>query len=229
MSENEEYTQVTVNNYKRLIQIAEIVGSSSAGSSMGGVLRDRMRYRDRGIEAYIEGIQELMHYAEEHGIGWLTTELMSSFAEPPCSAEEMTEIGSRLSHYHERHPDRTSRYGFCADISHGWVNENMEELQNNEDYFHAAAPYLYEFHFKNTDRIYHETFGFERENLKKGIVDVRKIRSILFQNQDKIPVNPIVGYLELPGPKLGRDYSDIQLDRMLRESLRHIKKEFFQK
>jgi ribulose-phosphate 3-epimerase len=170
-----------------------------------------------------------MHYAREHGLGWLTTELMSSFAEPPCSAAEMKEIGSRLCRYHERHPDRTVRYGFCADISHGWVNENMEELQNNEDYFTAAAPYLYEFHFKNTDRIYRETFGFEQENLKKGIVDVHRIHSILFHNQDKLPVSPIVGYLELPGPKIGRDYSDIELGRMLRESLRYIKREFFQK
>jgi ribulose-phosphate 3-epimerase len=39
----------------------------------------------------------------------------------------------------------------------------------------------------------------------------------------RIPVDPMIGYLEIGGPKLGRDYSDGDLEHDLRESLAHLK------
>ena len=36
----------------------------------------------------------------------------------------------------------------------------------------------------------------------------------------------MVGYLEIGGPKIGRDYSDIKLEGQLRTSLRAIKEVF---
>jgi ribulose-phosphate 3-epimerase len=226
MNENEEFKRITKRNYRRLIQIAEILGASSAGSSMGGVLRDRLNYRQEGIHSYLEGMRELMHYAKERGLEWLTTEPMSSYAEPPCNSTELVEIGSALSEYHEKYPDETVRFGFCADISHGWADEKGEVLENNEDYFVAAIPFLHEFHFTNTDRIYNETFGFEPENIDRGIVDVGRVHAILENNRSRLPHQNVIGYLELPGPKMGRDYSDRHLGRMLRDSLKYIKKNY---
>jgi len=39
-------------------------------------------------------------------------------------------------------------------------------------------------------------------------------------------VNDVVGYLEIMGPKIGRDYSDPQLAPELRASLKAIKQAF---
>jgi hypothetical protein len=36
----------------------------------------------------------------------------------------------------------------------------------------------------------------------------------------------MTGYLEIPGPKVGRDYSDPLLGRMLMESLEALKRHF---
>ena len=36
----------------------------------------------------------------------------------------------------------------------------------------------------------------------------------------------MVGYLEVPGPKIGRDYTDSALEPALRLSLRHVKANF---
>ena len=41
-----------------------------------------------------------------------------------------------------------------------------------------------------------------------------------------IPVREIVGYLEIGGPKTGRDYSDWKLEGALRESLRYLSEVF---
>ncbi len=226
LSEDTELQRVTRNNYRRLIQVAHILGASSAGSSMGMVLRDHLHRRARSIETFIGNYCELMHYAREEGLEWLTLELMSCYAEPPCSADEACGLGGTLQAYHRAHPESTVNFGFCADISHGWANEKKEILQDNISYFVSSLPFLYEFHLKNTDGIYNETFGFEPENIERGIVDAAQVRAILLENHTLLPVNKIIGYLELPGPKLGRDYTDIQLGRMLRESLKHLRKTF---
>jgi hypothetical protein len=226
LSEDTELQRVTGNNYRRLIQIARTLGASSAGASMGMVLRDHLHRRARSIETFIGYYCELMHYAREAGLEWLTLELMSCYAEPPCSSDEARRLGGTLSEYHHAHPESTVNFGFCADISHGWANEKKEIVQDNISYFISSLPFIYEFHLKNTDGVFHDTFGFEPANIPRGIVDAAQVRTILLDNHALLPVSKIIGYLELPGPKLGRDYTDIQLGRMLRESLRHLKKTF---
>ncbi len=229
MSEDPALRNVTEENYRRLIEVAVLVGSPSAGASMGGVMRDRLEYRTQGIRMYIQGMKELMHYAHQCGLEWLTTEPMSCYAEPPCTAQELVMIGEALAGYHHTHPSTTAGFGYCSDISHGWVDEKKHIIEDNLTYFQASFPYLYEFHFKNTDDIYNKTFGFEPENRDQGIIDVGQIRDLLVNGRHRLSRQHIIGYLEHPGPKLGRDYSDAQLGRLLRESLRHIKSEFLSK
>lgn len=220
--------EVAFRNYLRLMEVARILGASSCGACMGAIPRDKLENRTERVENYLRRAKELMHWAHDLGIECLTLEPMSCYAEPPCSGEEVRHIGSVLDTYHRENPTSTSAFGFCADVSHGWANEKEEVLVDNLTYFTASFPYLWEFHFKNTDRIFHETFGFEPENLSRGIVDARRIRSLILANQTLIPRKHLVGYLELPGPKLGRDYSDIRLERMLRESLRYLKRAFLE-
>lgn len=225
MSEDPEFSQITIRNYQRLIEIAQILRCPAVGSSMGGVLRDRLEFRSQGIQAYIESMKEMMYYAKKHGLSWLTMEPMSCYAEPPCNAAELKMIADELMEHHHSHSESTTQFGYCSDVSHGWVNEKKEIIENNMHYFTASFPYMYEFHFKNTDMIYNDTFGFEPENLDRGIVDVKEVFSLLMENKEIIPVSPVIGYLELPGPKLGRDYTDILLERMMRESLRYLKQQ----
>ncbi|MBC7217713.1 MAG: hypothetical protein H5U36_06115 [Candidatus Caldatribacterium sp.] len=223
LSEDPELVRVTERNYRRLIEVAAILGASSCGASMGAFPRDRLFLRTQGIAQYLERMKELLHYAKSCGLAWLTAEPMSCFAEPPCSAEEVRQIGEELTLYWQRHKDSAARFGFCADVSHGWVDETGNLREHHLSLFVATFPYLHEFHWKNTDAMYHETFGFERENRNRGIIDAREILSLLGKYSYLLPEERLVGYLELPGPKLGRDYSDRLLGPMLRESLRYLK------
>ncbi|HSV31941.1 MAG TPA: TIM barrel protein [Atribacteraceae bacterium] len=225
-SEDPDLRQVTIRNYRRLIEVAAVLGAASAGTSAGAVLRDRLSYREQGIRAYIEGMKDLLHYARDCGLSCLTSEPMSCYAEPPVSSREIRSLGEELVSYHRAHSSTTASYGYCSDVSHGWADRHEQIVEDNLTLFQASFPYLYEFHFKNTDKIYHKTFGFEPENLSHGIIDVRWIRKLLIEHRHVLPQETIVGYLEHPGPKLGRDYSDITLERSLRESLRHLKREF---
>ncbi len=226
LSEDPDLHKVTEENYRRLIDVAALLGSASAGSSMGALMRDRLDYREQAISSYTASMKELLHYAHQRGLQWLTAEPMSCYAEPPCTSKEVAMIGEELSGYHHAHEFTTANFGYCGDISHGWADENEQIVEDNLTYFVGSLPYLYEFHFKNTDRIYNQTFGFEPENLERGIIDIRKIRELLIKNRRRLLHKKIIGYLEHPGPKLGRDYTDVKLARMLRESLRHIKHEY---
>ncbi|MEN3183388.1 MAG: TIM barrel protein [Atribacterota bacterium] len=224
LSGDPDLIQVTERNYRRLIEIAALLGASSCGASMGAFPRDRLATREQGIARYLEKIKELLHYAKSCGLTWLTAEPMSCFAEPPCSSEEVRRIGEELTLYWQEHETSAARFGFCADVSHGWIDRDGNLREHHLSLFVATFPYLHEFHWKNTDAMYHETFGFEPENVSRGIVNVQEIRSLLVQHSHVLPEKCLVGYLELPGPKLGRDYSDYLLERMLRESLRYLKR-----
>lgn len=224
LSEDPDMVRVTERNYRRLIEVAALLGASSCGASAGAFPRDRLVFRERGIRRYLEKMKELLHYAKSCGLSWITVEPMSCYAEPPCSAEEVKRIGEEMTVYWQEHRDTAARFGFCADVSHGWVDERGRLRESHVSLFAATLPYLCEFHWKNTDAIYHETFGFEPENVVRGVVDVRGIWSLLWEGRHLLPERRIIGYLELPGPKLGRDYSDCLLESMLRESLRYLKR-----
>ena len=83
-----------------------------------------------------------------------------------------------------------------------------------------------EFQFKNTDANYNSTFGFSEEERKRGIIDLNQIKTILEEYKPKLPVDDFAGYLEIGGPKLGRDYSDPLLRDCLIESLTAIQDVF---
>ncbi|MCX6089382.1 MAG: TIM barrel protein [Candidatus Atribacteria bacterium] len=118
--EDPEFARITMRNSRRLIEIAEIVGSPVAGSSMGGVYRDRLWYRQEGVRRYIEGMKELMHDAKEHGLSWLTVEPMSCYAEPPCHSQEMISLMEEFRSYHAQNEDDTVQFGLCSDVLGGW-------------------------------------------------------------------------------------------------------------
>jgi ribulose-phosphate 3-epimerase len=53
-----------------------------------------------------------------------------------------------------------------------------------------------------------------------------RIKQLCKDNEEKWPVADVVGYLEIGGPKLGRDYSDPLLGEQLRSSLAAIHREW---
>ena len=209
--------------FERYIQIGGILGAQSVGHNPGAVLRDEMHTKPQGTARYLKHFKELMHFAHEQGVPWLTIEPMSCLAEPPTLPEEIRQMGEELTVYHRQHPNTTACMGFCADTSHGYADEARNVVWDNLQTFEAALPYLYEVHLKNTDTIFHATFGFGEQERRKGIVQVEQFRDMLHANAHLLPVDRVVGYLEISGPKLGRDYSDIQLEKALRESLRYLR------
>jgi ribulose-phosphate 3-epimerase len=209
--------------FERYIQIGGILGARSVGHNPGAVLRDEMHTKPQGIARYLKHFKELMHVAHEQGVKWLTIEPMSCLAEPPTLPQEIRQMGEELTAYHRQHPDSTARMGFCADVSHGYADAQGQVVSDNLQTFEAALPYLYEVHLKNTDALFHSTFGFGAEERAKGVVQVERFRDLLHANAHRLPVRQVVGYLEISGPKLGRDYSDTHLETSLRESLRYLR------
>ena len=226
--EDPEWIAVARRNYERFIEIGALVGAKSVGSNPGAVPRDLMGLKEEGLRCYTKHMKELMHYAEDEGIEWLTIEPMSCLAEPPTLPCEMKLMGEELTAYHEANADSTAKIGYCTDIAHGYLNADESEGFNHIELFKASLPWLYEIHLKNTDDRFNSTFGFQAANVEKGIVDVAHFREMLVENADIIPVETMGCYLEIGGPKLGRDYSDGQVAEQLRESLIYLKENFMQ-
>lgn len=220
------FEQVARRNFERLIEVGGILGATSVGSNPGAVLRDQMGTKSNGVKCYVGHMKELMHLAHEKGVAWLTIEPMSCLAEPPTLPDEVAEMGSELTEYHRQNPDSTAAIGYCADIAHGYIDQQDQVGYDHIQLFEATYPWLYEVHLKNTDSRFNSTFGFGPEERAKGIVDVPHFRDLLIKNADKLPVQEMTGYLEIGGPKLGRDYSDHQLADQLRNSLRYLKESF---
>lgn len=217
------YEQVARRNFERKIEIGGLLGATSVGSNPGAVLRDRMELKSQGIECYLKHMMELMHFAHEKGVEWLTIEPMSCLAEPPTLPDEVAYMGSTLREYHERHAESTAQVGYCTDIAHGYADENGAIVHTPMELFEPTLPYLYEVHLKNTDSKFNSTFGFSPDDLGKGIIDVSVFRDRVLAAADQIPTDRLVGYLEIGGPKLGRDYSDHLLAQQLQDSLHHLK------
>ena len=203
-----------------------LLGAQRVGSNPGAIVRDCMEVKEQGIRCYLDHMKQLMRYARERGVQWLTMEPMSSLAEPPTLPEELRGMVADLMNYHLAYPKETVPVGYCFDVSHGFVDREGVVRYSNIDLLHVAMPNLVEIHLKNTDSRFHSTFGFSEQERCKGIVDVPEIVSLLKTNSEKVPVRELTGYLEIPGPKLGRDYSDIGLGDALRDSLRYLKEVF---
>ena len=79
-----------------------------------------------------------------------------------------------------------------------------------------------EFHFKNTDPTFNSTFGFGPAERERGIVDLGRLAALIRARADHFPCGEVTGYLEIPGPKWGREHTDRHLERMLVESLQAL-------
>ncbi|MEZ6088165.1 MAG: ribulose-phosphate 3-epimerase [Pirellulaceae bacterium] len=222
------FEQVARRNFERYIETGAILGATSVGSNPGAVLRDRMGTKSAGLACYAKHMKELMHFAAEKGVQWLTIEPMSCLAEPPTLPSEIAELADELSRYHEANPETTARIGYCVDIAHGYADRNGTIIHDHRELFDACVPWLYEVHLKNTDAMYNSTFGFDPQERAKGIIDVSEFRQRLLDASNRLPVERLIGYLEIGGPKLGRDYSDHQLEASLRASLQHLKTSFLE-
>lgn len=220
--QGDEWVAVARRTTERLIEIAGILGARSAGHNPGAVLRDRMGTKAAGWATYLHHAHELLHVAHRHGVAELTIEPMSCEAEPPCSPAEQRAMMEDLAAWHAAHPD-TAAPGYCIDIAHGWAGRDRQVRLDHWGLLEAGLPWCRELHLKNTDALYDRTFGFRADERAKGVIDAAACRRWLAERAAVLPVDRLVGYLEIGGPKLGRDYSDHELEPMLRESLAHLR------
>ncbi len=212
--------------YEKYISAGALLGVDYVGASAGPVYLDKIDKKNSGIQCFFSHMEELMALAKEKGLKGLSTEIMSSTIEFPTSAEEIDLFMGYLGEYHKKNMGSTVPFYLLGDISHGYADKNKDVVFSNYDQFEYAIPYICEFHFKNTDRIYNNTFGFSEEERGRGFVDLAKIKEIIFRNEGRWPVDSLTGYLEHPGPKLGRDYTDHLLKDMLIESIQAIQEYF---
>jgi sugar phosphate isomerase/epimerase len=208
--------------WERAIHVAALVGADSFGSNACLVLRDKPRTREPGLRAFSESMKVLLARARSAGLKALTIEPMSSVFELPSTPEDIRAMCEELGAFHAAHASTTVPLQLCGDISHGVADADGKVIHDNWSLFEMQIPWMREFHFKNTDAIFNSTFGFGPEERKKGIVDLERVKSLLEGNASRFPCEEIIGYLEIAGPKVGREYSDRHLERMLVESLQAL-------
>jgi ribulose-phosphate 3-epimerase len=214
--------------WERIIRVAVLLGAQSAGAIGGILLRDQPELRKQAVRCFLGHMKELMRFARRVGLHAITIEPMSSLWEYPSTPFELREMVSTFDSAHAAEPEVTVPVYLCGDISHGVADEKGHVLHDNWEMFEREIPWMWEFHFKNTDAIYNSTFGFGSEERSRGIVDLKRLRDILEKNATRFPSDEVTGYLELPGPKLGRDYSDGLLRGQLEKSLAALREEFSQ-
>ncbi len=218
-----EWHDVARRNLRRLVEIAALVGAECAGHNAGAVLRDQGESRRDGIRRHLEFMKELLLFAGERGVQCLTLEPMSCSAEPPTLPQEIQRLGSTLSRWRQEHPN-AAEFGFCSDVSHGYADVSQVVRHPPLELLEATLPWLRELHLKNTDSRFEHTFGFSPSERLRGIVDIPAIRQFLAAHSETLPRVPrLIGYLELSGPKLGRDYSDPRLEQNLVQSIAYLK------
>ena len=208
--------------WERAIHVAALVGADSFGSNACLVLRDKPRTREPGLRAFSESMKVLLAGARSAGLKALTIEPMSSIFELPSTPEDIRAMAEELCAFHTAHASTTVPLHLCGDISHGVADADGKVIHDNWNLFEMQIPWMREFHFKNTDAIFNATFGFGPAEREKGIVDLARLKRLIDGSAGRFPSAEIVGYLEIPGPKLGRDYTDRHLERMLVESLEAI-------
>ena len=220
-----EFETVVRNNFKRLIEVGALVGADCAGSSAGAVLRDQLQLKERGMSRYLAHMKDMMAYGHACGLRALTIEPMSCLAEPPTTPDEIRAMAGEFEEHHRARPD-TVPVRYCTDIAHGYADAGGNVVHTNMELLEASLPWLQELHLKNTDGLFQSTFGFSDADRSRGIVQVPDVVRLLEEKADVIPVDTLIGYLEISGPKLGRDYSDQLLETQLRESLDYVKGTF---
>jgi ribulose-phosphate 3-epimerase len=212
--------------WEKAIHVAALVGAESVGSNACIVLRDQPQTREPGLRTFMANMKELLVIARRAGLKALTLEPMSSLYELPSTPEEVRSIAEELGAWHSSHAESTVPLHLCGDISHGIADSEGRVVHDNWSLFEMQIPWMREFHFKNTDAIFNSTFGFSPEECSRGIVDLGRLKGLIDANAGRFPCGEVTGYLEIGGPKLGREYSDMHLERMLVESLQALKAVF---
>jgi len=212
--------------WERMIRVAALVGAQSAGSNAGIPPRDQPSLREPGLACFFDNMRQLMTVARREGLRALTIEPMSSEWEFPSTPRQLSRLARELEPAHAADPDHTVPVYLCGDISHGFADENKRVVHDNWEMFEREIPRMWEFHFKNTDRIFNATFGFSEEEQAKGIVDLDRLAALIRRSADRFPTPEPIGYLELPGPKLGREYTDGLLRGQLEASLTALRQRF---
>lgn len=220
------FVEVARRNYERFIEAASLLGARYVGSNPGAVLRDEFERKPQAVAAYLDHMKELMAYAKTFGLEALTMEPMSCLAEPPMLPEELRGWAETLNAHHADAPGQTVPARYCSDTSHGYADANRNVVHTHMALLEATLPWMVEVHLKNTDACFDSTFGFSKGERERGIVDLQAVRDLFLANAAVIPVDEVIGYLEIGGPKTGRDYSDPLLEGMLRESLRHCREAY---
>ena len=209
----------TRRGWQRIIHVAALVGAQSAGSNCAIVLRDQPHLHDRGIRCFFDNMKPLLRKARAAGLNALTVEPMSSLYELPSTPDEVRLIGDEMDRWHAAHKGDTVPLFLCGDISHGVADAERRVLHDNWGLFEMEIPWMWEFHFKNTDAIFNSTFGFGPEERARGIVDLPRLAALIERNSARFPAAEVTGYLEIGGPKTGREYTDRHLEHQLAESL----------
>ncbi len=222
---NPHLERAATRNYERLLEVAAVLGADYCGSNPGAVYRDRLDTKPDGIRRWLAMAKEFMHRARDLGLKAMTLEPMSCSAEPPTTPEEIRSMITELNDYHVTNAESTVPFYLCTDMAHGHADRNGRVLHGNLELFELAVPWTCEFHIKNTDAIFNSTFGFADVDVARGIIDLEEIRKLILRNRERWPVDDLVGYLELSGPKLGRDYADYLLEEQLESSLQRIKRD----
>jgi ribulose-phosphate 3-epimerase len=151
---------------------------------------------------------------------------MSCLAEPPTLPQEIDHMMNILNRFHRDAPNERVPVYLCGDISHGYADKDGRVIHRHDELFEHQIPYMCEFHIKNTDSIYQNTFGFSLEEQQSGIIHLKDLKDQILRNASRWPRDNPIGYLEIGGPKRGRDYSDRKLGEDLSRSLEAITKVF---
>jgi ribulose-phosphate 3-epimerase len=212
--------------WERMIRVASLLGAESTGSNGSITFRDKTDLKEAGVRQFLANAKELMVVARKAGLSALTTEPMSCTWEFPSTPSEIHRLTGELGPAHAASPDTTVPFLLCSDISHGIADESRQVTHDNWNLFEMQVPWMWEFHFKNTDAIFNSTFGFSEEERARGIVDLDRLKAVLERNADRFPCKELVGYLEISGPKTGRDYTDGHLGEMLGASLDALRRTF---
>jgi hypothetical protein len=209
----------TLRMWERLIRVASLLGAGMAGTNASIAMRDKPQGREEGIRRFHLEARALLAAAKREGLTALTTEPMSSVWEYPSTPDEIRELAEDLAAYHAEHEQTTVPFLYCGDISHGVANREKRVVHDNWDLFALEIPWMGEFHFKNTDAIFNSTFGFGPGERARGIIDLARLAALIEANAGRFPLPEVTGYLEISGPKLGRDYTDCDAGEALLESI----------
>jgi sugar phosphate isomerase/epimerase len=221
-STDSELRAVADRNYRRLIEIGALLGAESVGSNPGAILRDMPGTASAGEESFLSAMTRLATYAARVGVQALTIEPMSSRFEPPSFPEEIDRYMTRLAELRDVAPEPTVPVYLCSDVSHGVADSRRVVTHDNMMLFEYGLPWMWEFHLKNTDEYFNSTFGFGPAERDRGIVDLAAVRDLVHRHGERLPRKDVVAYLEINGPKTGRDYTDFLLEKELNESLEAI-------